>query len=59
MQITGFAVYTVIFSLIILSINIRIYKQVMRNKNTIDFLLSEWQKNKIEKLRKNQEKCQQ
>lgn len=59
MQITGLALYTVIFSLVVLSITLRLYKQVIQNRDAIKFLMSEWYKSNTEQNRRNREQCQQ
>lgn len=59
MQITGLALYTVIFSLVVLSITLRLYKQVTQNRDAIKFLMSEWYKSNTEQNSRNREQCQQ
>ncbi len=40
MQITGLAIYVVMFSIVVLSIVVRIYDQVKRNQGYIEFCLN-------------------
>ena len=58
MQITGLAIFTVCFSLVTLSILVRIYQQVKRNQFCIDFLIRQWQENRAERFREAMDKCQ-
>ena len=51
MQITMLALFTVCFSIITLSILVRVCEQVKRNKFCIEFLLKQWQESKAERMK--------
>ena len=59
MQITMLALFTVCFSIITLSILVRVCEQVKRNKFCIEFLLKQWQESKAERMKEAMEQCQQ
>ena len=59
MQITGLAIFTVLFSIITISIVARIYAQVKRNQFCINFLLDQWQEHRAECIKEAIEQCQQ
>ena len=52
MQITGLAIFTVCFSIIVLSVLMRIYEQVKRNQRYIEFLLEQRRQDIAERKRK-------
>lgn len=52
MQITGLAIFTVCFSLIVLSMLVGIYEQVKRNQSYIELLLEQHRQDTAERKRK-------
>lgn len=51
MQVTGLAVYVVMFSIVVLSIVARIYDQVKRNQSYIELLLEQRRQDIAERRR--------
>ena len=54
------SVFSVLFiAMLVLAVNLQLYRQVKRNQDCISFLLSEYSKQRAERSRREREKCQQ